>query len=86
MAIKPMKDLDLSGKTVVVREDLNVPMKDGKISNDKRIRAALPTLKLALEKGAGVVVLSHLGRPTEGEYAEEFSLKPVAERLSKDLG
>ena len=86
MAIKSMKDLDLSGKTVVVREDLNVPMKDGKISNDKRIRAALPTLKLALEKGAGVVVLSHLGRPTEGEYAEEFSLKPVAERLSKDLG
>ncbi|MBO4296431.1 MAG: phosphoglycerate kinase [Desulfovibrio sp.] len=86
MAIKSMKDLDLSGKTVVVREDLNVPMKDGKISNDKRIRAALPTLKLALEKGAGIVVLSHLGRPTEGEYAEEFSLKPVAERLSKDLG
>ena len=71
MAIKPMKDLDLSGKTVVVREDLNVPMKDGKISNDKRIRAALPTLKLALEKGAGGVVLSHLGRPTEGEYADE---------------
>ncbi len=86
MAIKSMKDLDLSGKTVVVREDLNVPMKDGRISSDKRIRAALHTLKLALEKGAGVVVLSHLGRPTEGEYAEEFPLKPVAERLGQELG
>ncbi len=73
MAIKSMKDLDLNGKTVVIRENLNVPMKDGRISNDKRIRVALPTLKLAIEKGAGVIVLSHLHRPIEREYAEEFS-------------
>ena len=78
MPIKNMQDLDLTGKTVVIREDLNVPMKDGQVTNDKRIRAALPTIKLALEKGAGVILLSHLGRPTEGQYDEQFSLAPVA--------
>ncbi|HZF60126.1 MAG TPA: phosphoglycerate kinase [Desulfovibrio sp.] len=81
-----MQDLDLTGKTVVIREDLNVPMKDGQVSNDKRIRASLPTITTALEKGAGVVLLSHLGRPTEGQYEEQFSLKPVAARLSELLG
>ena len=86
MPIKKMQDLDLAGKTVVIREDLNVPMKDGKVSNDKRIRASLPTIRTALEKGAGVVLLSHLGRPTEGQYDEQFSLKPVAARLSELLG
>lgn len=86
MAIKNLKDLDCKGKTVVIREDLNVPMKDGKISNDKRIRAALPTIKMALDKGAGVILLSHLGRPTEGEVEEKFSLKPVAAHLSELLG
>lgn len=86
MPIKKMQDLDLTGKTVVIREDLNVPMKDGQISNDKRIRASLPTIRTALEKGAGVVLLSHLGRPTEGQYEEQFSLKPVAARLSDLLG
>ena len=86
MSIKKMQDLDLAGKTVVIREDLNVPMKDGQISNDKRIRASLPTINTALEKGAGVVLLSHLGRPTEGQYEEQFSLKPVAARLSELLG
>ena len=86
MPIKKMQDLELTGKTVVIREDLNVPMKDGQISNDKRIRASLPTIRTALEKGAGVVVLSHLGRPTEGQYEEQFSLKPVAARLSELLG
>ena len=86
MPIKKMQDLDLTGKTVVIREDLNVPMKDGQVSNDKRIRASLPTITTALEKGAGVVLLSHLGRPTEGQYEEQFSLKPVAASLSKLLG
>lgn len=86
MPVKRMQDLDLAGKSVVIREDFNVPMKGGKISNDKRIRAALPTLRIALEKGAGLVLLSHLGRPTEGQYEEEFSLKPVAARLSELLG
>lgn len=86
MAFKKLADIDCKGKTVVIREDLNVPMKDGKIGNDKRVRAALPTIKMALDKGAGVVVLSHLGRPTEGEFDEKFSLKPVAEHLGKLLG
>ena len=86
MPIKNMQDLDLTGKTVVIREDLNVPMKDGQVTNDKRIRAALPTIKLALEKGAGVILLSHLGRPTEGQYDEQFSLAPVAACLEKQLG
>lgn len=86
MPIKKMQDLDLTGKTVVIREDLNVPMKDGQVSNDKRIRASLSTITTALEKGAGVVLLSHLGRPTEGQYEEQFSLKPVGARLSELLG
>lgn len=85
MPIKKMQDLDLTGKTVVIREDLNVPMKEGEITNDKRIRASLPTIRTALEKGAGVVLLSHLGRPTEGQYDEQFSLKPVAARLTELL-
>ncbi len=86
MKVKKLADVDCKGKTVVIREDLNVPMKDGKISNDKRIRAALPTIKMALDKGAGVVLLSHLGRPTEGEFEEKFSLKPVAAHLGELLG
>lgn len=86
MAIPLMRDFDLKGKRVVIREDLNVPMKDGIIRNDKRIRAALPTIRMALDKGAGVVLLSHLGRPAEGEYSEEFSLRPVAARLTELLG
>lgn len=86
MAIKKLADQECRNKTVVIREDLNVPMKDGKIANDKRIRAALPTLKMALAKGAAVIALSHLGRPAEGEYEERFSLKPVAEHLGKLLG
>ncbi len=81
-----MQDLDLNNKRVLIREDLNVPITDGKVSSDKRIRAALPTIKLALKKGASVMLMSHLGRPTEGVYVEEFSLKPVAEHLSGLLG
>ena len=86
MSVKSLRDVDCKGKTVVIREDLNVPMKDGVITNDKRIRAALPTIRMALDKGAGVIVLSHLGRPTEGEFEEKFSLKPVAAHLGKLLG
>lgn len=86
MAMKDMASLDLKGKIAVIRQDLNVPMKDGRITNDKRMRAALPTIKLALQKGAGVIVLSHLGRPTEGEFCEQFSLKPVAVHMSEMLG
>lgn len=85
MSIPLMKNLDLAGKRVVIREDLNVPMKDGKITNDKRIRAALPTIQMALEKGAGVILLSHLGRPVEGEFDPQFSLAPVAARLAELL-
>src|SRR5690606_7352677 len=79
-------DLDLAGKRVLIREDLNVPVKDGVVKSDARILAALPTIKLALEKGAALMVCSHLGRPTEGEYSEENSLAPVAAYLSKALG
>ena len=86
MAVKLMKDLDLAGKRVLIREDLNVPVKDGTVTSDARIRAALPTIKAASEAGAKVLLMSHLGRPTEGEFAEEFSLAPVAAHLGKLLG
>ena len=86
MNIPQMKDMNLAGKRVVIREDLNVPIKDGKIGSDKRIRAAIPTIRMADVKGAGVVLLSHLGRPVEGEYDPAFSLAPVAARLSDLLG
>jgi len=80
-----MTDLSLSGKRVLIREDLNVPVSEGKITSDARLRAALPTLKLALEAGAKVMVMSHLGRPTEGEPNSDFSLKPVSDYLSAAL-
>ena len=86
MSVIKMSDLDLSGKRVLIRQDLNVPIKDGKVSSDKRIRASLPTIELALKAGAKVMVMSHLGRPTEGEYNEEFSMAPVAEHMSGLLG
>ena len=86
MAIIKMTDLDLKGKRVLIREDLNVPVKDGKVTSDKRITASLPTIKHAMEAGAKVMVMSHLGRPTEGEFSEEDSLKPVAEHMSTLLG
>ena len=85
MAILKMADLDLKGKRVLIRADLNVPLKDGKVASDKRIMATIPTIKLALEKGAKVMVISHLGRPEEGVYAEEFSLKPVADYIATKL-
>lgn len=86
MSVIKMVDLDLKGKRVLIREDLNVPVKEGKVTSDARIRASLPTIQHALEAGAKVIVMSHLGRPTEGEYAEEFSMKPVAEHLGGLLG
>ncbi len=86
MSVIKMTDLDLSGKRVLIRQDLNVPIKDGKVTSDKRIRASLPTIELALKAGAKVMVMSHLGRPTEGEYNDEFSMAPVAEHMSGLLG
>jgi phosphoglycerate kinase len=81
-----MTDQDLNGKRVLIREDLNVPVKNGKITSDARLRAALPTIKQALAQGAAVIVCSHLGRPTEGEASAENSLAPVAAYLSDALG
>ncbi len=87
MAIKLLQDVACEGKIVVIRQDLNVPMKEGVITNDKRIRAALPGVRMALEKGAaGVVLLSHLGRPVEGEFDAKFSLAPVAAHVASLLG
>src|SRR5580693_45725 len=81
-----MSSLDLKGKRVLIREDLNVPIQDGVVSSDARIRASLPTIQAALTARARVLVMSHLGRPEEGKYAEEFSLAPVAKRLAQLLG
>ena len=86
MSVIKMTDLDLGGKRVLIREDLNVPIKDGKVSSDKRIRASLPTIEHAMKAGARVMLMSHLGRPTEGEYNDEFSMQPVADHLSELLG
>jgi phosphoglycerate kinase len=86
MSVVRMSDLDLAGQRVLIREDLNVPIEDGRITSETRILAALPTLKLALEKGAAVMVTSHLGRPKEGQWTEEDSLAPVARRLGELLG
>jgi phosphoglycerate kinase len=86
LKIIKMMSLDLGGKRVLIREDLNVPIHDGVVSSDARIRAALPTIQAALTARARVLVMSHLGRPEEGKYAEEFSLAPVAKRLAQLLG
>jgi len=86
MKIIKMTSLDLKGKRVLIREDLNVPFKDGEVASDARIRAALPTIQAALTAKARVMLMSHLGRPEEGKFAEEFSLEPVARRLTELLG
>ncbi|HEL3816823.1 TPA: phosphoglycerate kinase [Stenotrophomonas maltophilia] len=86
MSIARMTDLDLSGKRVLIRQDLNVPIENGRITSEQRITASLPTLKRALEQGAAVMVTSHLGRPKEGVWSEADSLAPVAARLSELLG
>lgn len=85
MTIQRMLDVDLSDQRVLIRQDLNVPLKDGVISNDTRIRASLPTIEAARASGARVMLMSHLGRPVEGEYDPQFSLAPIAERLSQLL-
>ena len=86
MTVKLMTDLDLAGKRVLIREDLNVPVSDGQVTSDARIRAALPTIQHAVAAGAKVILMSHLGRPTEGEYNSDFSMEPVAKYLSSVLG
>lgn len=85
MSVIKMTDLDLAGKRVLIRSDLNVPVKEGKVTSDARIRASLPTIEAALKQGARVMVTSHLGRPTEGEYNEEYSLLPVVNYLKDHL-
>lgn len=86
MSVIKMSDLDLQGKRVLIREDLNVPVRNGVVASAARIEASLATIRLALEKGAAVMVCSHLGRPAEGEFSEENSLRPVADYLSRALG
>lgn len=86
MSVIKMTDLDLKGKRVFIRSDLNVPVKDGKVTSDARITASLPTIEFALKAGAKVMVTSHLGRPEEGVYSEENSLKPVADVMAEKLG
>lgn len=85
MAIIKMTDLDLKGKRVFIRSDLNVPVKNGKVTSDARIRASLPTIELAIKQGAKVMVTSHIGRPTEGEYNPEYSLQPVVDYLKEHV-
>lgn len=85
MPVTKMADLDLNGKRILIRQDLNVPVQDGKITSDIRIRASLPAIKLGLDAGAAIMLMSHLGRPTEGEFDPAASLQPVAERLSELL-
>jgi len=82
MSFLRMDELGLKGKRVMIREDFNVPLEAGRVTSDARLRAALPTIRMALDRGAAVILLSHLGRPVEGHYDEQFSLKPVAEHLS----
>ncbi|MGI9233921.1 MAG: phosphoglycerate kinase [Woeseiaceae bacterium] len=86
MSVIRMADVELSGKRVLIREDLNVPVADGVVSSDARIRAALPTIEAALAANAAVMLMSHLGRPTEGEADDKFTLQPVADRLAELLG
>ncbi len=86
MSILRMTDLDLRGKRVLIRQDLNVPIENGRVTSEQRITASLPTIRLALEQGAAVMVTSHLGRPKEGQWSAEDSLAPVAERLAAHLG
>lgn len=85
MSVIKMTDLDLAGKKIFIRSDLNVPIKDGKITSDARIRASLPTIKIAFKKGAKVMVTSHLSRPIEGEYNDKYSLKPIVDYLKDKL-
>jgi len=82
MSFLRMGELDLTGKRVMIREDFNVPLDDGRVTSDARLRAALPTIQMAMDGGAALILLSHLGRPVEGQYSDKFSLAPVAQHLS----
>ena len=84
MSYLRIENLDLARKRVMIRQDLNVPVSDGRVTSDARIRASLPTIELALEKGAAVLLLSHLGRPVEGEPDPRFSMQPVANQFPVD--
>ena len=84
--ITAMQDLDLSNKVLLIREDLNAPLRDGLVTSDARLRAAIPSINMALSKGGKVILMSHCGRPTEGQYSEEYSLKPIAAHLAQLLG
>jgi phosphoglycerate kinase len=86
MSVLKMTDLDLAGRRLLIRQDLNVPIRDGRVTSDKRILASIPTIQHAMQAGARVMLMSHLGRPTEGEPAVEFSMQPVADYLSQALG
>ena len=86
MSVINLSDLDLSSKKVLIRQDLNVPIKDGVVTSDKRIKASVPTIEMAMKQVAKVLLMSHRGRPTEGEYSDEFTLQPVADRLTEILG
>jgi phosphoglycerate kinase len=86
MPIRAMNELKLDGKRVLIRQDLNVPIDEGSITSDARLQASLPTIKAALASNAAVILMSHLGRPTEGQSEAQYSLKPVAEYLSEKLG
>jgi phosphoglycerate kinase len=86
MSVIKMTDLDLAGKRVLIRQDLNVPIKDGKVASDKRIRASLPTIEHCIKAGARVMIMSHLGRPTEGQPEDQYSLAPVADHMGRLLG
>ena len=86
MSVIKMTDLDLAGKRVLIRQDLNVPVRDGKVTSDQRIKASLPTIRHSIESGAKLMIMSHLGRPTEGSPEDQYSLKPVADYLSAALG
>src|SRR3569833_2965652 len=86
MSVIKMTDLDLAGKRVLMREDINVPLKNGQVGDDTRIRASMPTIQRAVKAGAKVMEMSHLGRPDEGDYSEEYSVMPVAVQLAKLLG
>ena len=85
MSVINLSDLDLNSKKVLIRQDLNVPIKNGIVTSDKRIKASIPTIEMAIRKGAKVILMSHRGRPVEGQPSDEFSLQPVADRLTELL-
>ncbi len=86
MSVIKMTDLTLTGKRVLIRQDLNVPVKDGVVTSDQRIKASMPAIQHCIEAGAQLMIMSHLGRPSEGEFDQQYSMQPVADYLGKALG